>query len=66
MKVLFEKKIQRFPLLQGHPGQRMLAFAFPVLFISFSLYLFLHRTLFVLKDVLRMKVVREFPVHLLH
>ena len=32
MKVLFEKKIQRFPLLQGHPGQRMLAFAFPVLF----------------------------------
>lgn len=33
MKVLFEKKIQKFPLLQIRPGQRMFAFAFVVLFL---------------------------------
>jgi TonB-linked SusC/RagA family outer membrane protein len=33
MKVLFEKKIQKIPLLQIRAGQRMFAFAFPVLFL---------------------------------
>ncbi len=33
MKVLFEKKIQKFPLLQSRPGQRMFAFTFLVLFL---------------------------------
>ena len=35
MNVLFEKKIQKFPLLQNRPGQKMFAFTFQVLFLVF-------------------------------
>ena len=33
MKVLFEKKFQKLPLLQNYPGQRMLAFTLQVLLL---------------------------------